>query len=40
MKAFEAYDMAALSALLKDDAAFSMPPFPLWVSGPEQIMPS
>ena len=37
VKAFEAYDMAALTALLKDDAAFSMPPFPLWVVGPEQI---
>ena len=37
VKAFEAYDMKALTALLKDDAAFSMPPFPLWVVGPEQI---
>ena len=37
VKAFEAYDMAALTALLKDDAAFSMPPFPLWVVGPDQI---
>jgi RNA polymerase sigma-70 factor (ECF subfamily) len=37
VKAFEAYDMTALTALLKDDAAFSMPPFPLWVVGPEQI---
>jgi len=37
VKAFEAYDMTALTALLKDDAAFSMPPWPLWVVGPEEI---
>jgi RNA polymerase sigma-70 factor (ECF subfamily) len=37
VKAFEAYDMAALTALLKEDAAFSMPPWPLWVQGPEEI---
>lgn len=37
VRAFEAWDMSALTALLKDDAAFSMPPFPLWVVGPEQI---
>ena len=38
MKAFEAYDMTALVALLKDDAAFSMPPWPLWLVGPEAIV--
>jgi RNA polymerase sigma-70 factor (ECF subfamily) len=37
LKAFEAYDMSALTALLKDDAAFSMPPWPLWVQGPAEI---
>ena len=37
VKAFEAYDMTALIALLKEDAAFSMPPWPLWVSGPDEI---
>jgi RNA polymerase sigma-70 factor (ECF subfamily) len=37
VQAFEAWDMSALTALLKDDAQFSMPPFPLWVVGPEQI---
>jgi len=37
VQAFEAYDMTALTALLKDDAAFSMPPWPLWVVGPESI---
>jgi RNA polymerase sigma-70 factor (ECF subfamily) len=35
--AFERYDMASLVTLLHDDAAFSMPPFPLWVQGPQQI---
>ena len=35
--AFEAYDMSSLVTLLHDDAAFSMPPFPLWVCGPESI---
>jgi RNA polymerase sigma-70 factor (ECF subfamily) len=38
VKAFEAYDMTSLVALLKDDAAFSMPPWPLWLEGPEQIV--
>jgi RNA polymerase sigma-70 factor, ECF subfamily len=38
VKAFEAYDMTALVGLLKEDAAFSMPPWPLWVEGPEQIV--
>ena len=36
VKAFEAYDMTALVGLLKEDAAFSMPPWPLWVVGPER----
>src|SRR4051794_6717642 len=38
VKAFEAYDMSALVGLLKQDAAFSMPPWPLWVQGPEAIV--
>src|SRR3954453_12380615 len=38
VKAFEAYDMTALVSLLKDDANFSMPPWPLWVEGHEQIV--
>jgi RNA polymerase sigma-70 factor (ECF subfamily) len=37
VEAFERYDIASLVKLLHDDAAFSMPPFPLWVRGPEQI---
>src|SRR3954471_17044382 len=35
--AFERYDMNSLMTLLHDDAAFSMPPFPLWVQGPDEI---
>jgi RNA polymerase sigma-70 factor (ECF subfamily) len=37
VEAFEAYDMDALTALLKKDVAFSMPPLPLWVSGPADV---
>jgi RNA polymerase sigma-70 factor (ECF subfamily) len=37
VEAFERYDIAALVKLLRNDAAFSMPPFPLWVQGPQQI---
>jgi RNA polymerase sigma-70 factor (ECF subfamily) len=38
VKAFEAWDMKSIVALLKEDASFSMPPWPLWVQGPEQIV--
>jgi RNA polymerase sigma-70 factor (ECF subfamily) len=34
--AFERYDIASLVTLLHDDATFSMPPFPLWLRGPEE----
>ncbi|MBL1077495.1 sigma-70 family RNA polymerase sigma factor [Nocardia sp. 2] len=37
VKAFESYDMNALTALLKADVALSMPPIPLWVSGPANV---
>ncbi len=37
VKAFEAYDMAALTALISEDAIQSMPPFDLWLSGREDI---
>jgi RNA polymerase sigma-70 factor (ECF subfamily) len=37
VEAFERYDIASLVKLLHDDAEFSMPPFQLWVRGPEQI---
>ncbi|WP_219418854.1 sigma-70 family RNA polymerase sigma factor [Pseudonocardia nigra] len=36
-EAFERYDVAALVALLHEDATLSMPPFDLWLRGPEQI---
>ncbi|HEY4097914.1 MAG TPA: sigma-70 family RNA polymerase sigma factor [Baekduia sp.] len=35
--AFERYDVAALVALLHEDASFSMPPHPLWLVGPDQV---
>jgi RNA polymerase sigma-70 factor (ECF subfamily) len=35
--AFERYDIASLVTLLREDAQFSMPPWPLWLLGPEQI---
>jgi RNA polymerase sigma-70 factor (ECF subfamily) len=38
VKAFESWDLTALVGLLKEDANFSMPPWPLWVEGPEQIV--
>ncbi|MEV7683319.1 sigma-70 family RNA polymerase sigma factor [Streptomyces sp. NPDC088341] len=36
--AFEGYDMKALTALLHDDAKFSMPPYDLWLQGHEDIV--
>jgi RNA polymerase sigma-70 factor, ECF subfamily len=35
--AFERYDMGSLVELLSQDAKMSMPPFALWVVGPEEI---
>lgn len=37
VSAFERYDMDALSALLAKDATQSMPPYTLWLKGPEAI---
>src|SRR3954447_2277774 len=34
---FERYDIDALVALLAEDAEFTMPPFPLWLRGTEEI---
>src|SRR5689334_16997509 len=35
--AFEQYDMDALIPLLREDASLSMPPYDLWIDGPEQM---
>jgi RNA polymerase sigma-70 factor, ECF subfamily len=35
--AFERYDVHRLVKLLRDDVRFSMPPFPMWLQGPEQV---
>jgi RNA polymerase sigma-70 factor (ECF subfamily) len=37
VKAFEGYDMAALTALLHEDAVMTMPPFDLWLRGTADI---
>ena len=37
VEAFEAYDMDALTALIKEDAVQSMPPFDLWLRGRDDI---
>ncbi len=36
--AFERYDMKALAALLRDDVVMSMPPWDLWLEGPDQVV--
>ena len=38
IKAFESYDMPRLTALLRADVVQSMPPFPLWIQGAEEIV--
>jgi RNA polymerase sigma-70 factor (ECF subfamily) len=35
--AFQSYDVDALVSLLRDDATFSMPPYALWLQGPEPV---
>ena len=37
VKAFEEYDMEALTALIHEDAIQSMPPFDMWLSGRDDI---
>ena len=38
IKAFEAYDIDALTSLIQEDATQSMPPFDLWLSGREDVL--
>jgi RNA polymerase sigma-70 factor (ECF subfamily) len=35
--AFEAFDIESLVQLLRDDATMSMPPFPLWLQGADEL---
>jgi RNA polymerase sigma-70 factor (ECF subfamily) len=37
VEAFEAYDMDALTSLIREDATQSMPPYDLWLSGRDDI---
>jgi RNA polymerase sigma-70 factor, ECF subfamily len=37
VEAFQAYDMEALTALIKEDAVQSMPPYDLWLHGRDDI---
>jgi RNA polymerase sigma-70 factor (ECF subfamily) len=36
--AFEAYDMDALTSLLREDATQSMPPYDMWLSGRDDVL--
>ena len=38
VSAFEAYDIEALTALIREDASQSMPPFDLWLAGRDDIL--
>jgi RNA polymerase sigma-70 factor (ECF subfamily) len=35
--AFHRYDVDALASLLREDAVFSMPPYTLWLRGPDAV---
>jgi RNA polymerase sigma-70 factor (ECF subfamily) len=37
VEAFERYDIPALVALLRDDVVLSMPPWDLWLQGPQEL---
>ncbi|MFJ6385875.1 sigma-70 family RNA polymerase sigma factor [Kitasatospora sp. NPDC092039] len=37
VRAFEAYDMAGLAALLHEDVTLNMPPFAMWLRGRDEI---
>jgi RNA polymerase sigma-70 factor (ECF subfamily) len=38
VSAFERYDMSALTALIREDASQSMPPYDMWLSGRDDIL--
>ena len=38
MAAFEAYDVDALTSLIREDATQSMPPFDMWLAGRDDIL--
>ncbi len=38
VKAFERYDLRALTALIREDASQSMPPFDMWLSGRDDVL--
>ena len=38
IEAFESYDMERLTALLRADVVQSMPPFPLWIQGIDEVV--
>ncbi len=38
LEAFESYDMDVLVSLLRDDVVLSMPPFDLWLTGPDDVI--
>jgi len=35
--AFESYDIESLTALMRQDATFCMPPYSLWLRGPREV---
>ena len=35
--AFEQYDVSRLTALMRDDVTFCMPPYSLWLQGPAEV---
>jgi RNA polymerase sigma-70 factor (ECF subfamily) len=37
VSAFESFDIDALTAMLREDANFSMPPYAMWLRGPEAV---
>ena len=38
VEAFEAYDMDALTSLIREDAIQSMPPYDLWMCGRDDVI--